>query len=61
VDALGVLRYVAALGVPPCIGLADIDCDGDIDVVDALFILRFLAALPFPLPPGCPLVGAPVV
>jgi len=36
----------------------DIDCDHDLDAVDALFILRFVASLPVNLPQGCsPLVA----
>lgn len=39
--------------------VGDVDCDGDVDAVDALFILRFIAALPLPgVPEGCPTVGA---
>lgn len=32
----------------------DVDCDGDVDSVDALRILREVAALPNELPVGCP-------
>lgn len=32
----------------------DVDCDGDVDSVDALRILREVAALPNELPIGCP-------
>ncbi len=38
----------------------DIDCDGDIDVMDALVILRMVAGLPVPPPTlaeGCPTGG----
>ena len=36
----------------------DINCDGVINSVDALFILRFVAQLPVDLPAGCPAIGA---
>ncbi len=35
----------------------DIDCDGDVDTVDALHIMRFLAGLEILLPSGCPPIG----
>jgi hypothetical protein len=28
-----------------------------VDVVDALWLLRFVASLPYGLPPGCPPIG----
>ncbi len=34
-----------------------IDCDGDVDAVDALRILRHVAGLSNNLPPGCPPIG----
>lgn len=36
----------------------DLDCDGDVDAVDALQTLRHLAALSVKQAPGCPEVGA---
>lgn len=36
----------------------DVDCDGDVDSVDALKILRYVAGLPNSLPPGCAAIGA---
>jgi hypothetical protein len=40
------------------VGLSgDADCDEDVDSVDALSILRFVAALPVNLPQGCRPVG----
>ncbi len=36
----------------------DVDCDGDIDSVDALAILRYVVGLPLPLPDGCPEIGS---
>jgi hypothetical protein len=40
----------------------DVNCNGSIDVVDALALLRFVAALP-PLPQTdpCPQLGSPVL
>lgn len=69
VDALKILRFVAALSVvqgpdcPPISSLVgdlvfgDMNCDGVVDLVDALLILRFVAALPVPLPPNCAPIG----
>lgn len=38
--------------------VGDVDCDGDVDAVDALFLLRFIAAFPLPaVPVGCPPVA----
>lgn len=35
--------------------VGDVDCDGDVDAVDALFLLKFIAAFPLPtVPIGCP-------
>lgn len=39
------------LGEIPLFG--DIDCDGDVDAVDSLLILTFVAGLPVNLPPFC--------
>ena len=38
----------------------DVDCDGDVDSVDALTILRWIAALPVNQEPGCPEIGSSV-
>lgn len=38
----------------------DVDCDGDLDAVDALQILRHVAALPVDQEPGCPDVEQPI-
>ncbi len=35
----------------------DMDCSGAVDSVDALLILRHVAALPVALPPDCPAIG----
>ena len=36
----------------------DVDCDGDVDAVDALAILRHVVALPVNLPADCPPIGS---
>lgn len=38
----------------------DLDCDGDIDAVDALWILRAVVALPVPPFTSCPEIGAAI-
>ncbi len=37
--------------------LTDVDCDGSITAVDALFILRYVAGLPHDLPAACGPIG----
>jgi hypothetical protein len=65
---LKVLRHVAHLPVnqnQPCPGIGsevnskfgDVDCDDDVDSVDALRILRYVAMLPNNLPDGCGPIG----
>jgi len=39
--------------------VGDVNCSGAVNAVDALFILRYAAALPNNLPPGCPPIGPP--
>lgn len=39
----------------------DLDCDGDVDAVDALQALRYLAGFGANQAPGCPSVGAMVL
>lgn len=34
-----------------------VNCDDHIDAVDALMVLRYVASLPLPLPPGCLATG----
>jgi hypothetical protein len=67
VDALKQLRHVASLAVeqdPGCPEIAsaalfgDVDCDEDVDSVDALFVLRFVAALPVNVPAECRPIGS---
>jgi hypothetical protein len=69
VDALNILRFVAALSPiqpPNCPSIeslvgdsvfGDMDCNDVVDLVDALLILRFIAALSVNLPPGCAPIG----
>lgn len=71
VDALAVLRYVAALpplhagpscppiGAEAAPAFGDVNCDGVIDSVDALIILRNVAGLPVNLAPGCAQAATP--
>ncbi len=47
------LRWVTYQGAPR----GDMNCDGQVDAVDALSILRYVAGLPVTLPPGCPEIG----
>lgn len=64
VDALNVLRRIAALGpFAVCVELAgNVKCDDDLAATDALFILRFIAALANNYPAGCsPILGAPAL
>ena len=39
----------------------DVDCDNDVDAVDALAILRKVAALSVNQQPGCPEIGSPIL
>lgn len=48
------LRWVTYQGAPR----GDVNCDGQVNTVDSLFILRHTADLPVNLPPGCPAIGA---
>ncbi len=50
----------SALSVP-LTTWGDVDCDEDIDAVDALRVLRYVAELPLAPVPGCPAIGASVV
>jgi hypothetical protein len=38
----------------------NVDCDGDLDAIDALKVLRYVAQLPVSQTQPCPLIGANV-
>ena len=64
--AIAVLT-AAPVGLAPTPPLAaldlvwgDVDCDGDVDSVDSLKILRFVAGLSVSQQAGCPALGSPV-
>jgi len=56
-DALWLLRWLTEVPPAPpsvvCPGLGYVNCDGQLDVVDAMVILRYSAALLTSLPAGC--------
>lgn len=55
VDALLILRIVAALATVSDCGASDVNCSGRTDAVDALALLREMARLsPMTVPDGCP-------
>ena len=59
-DALWLLRNVAGFLLPNGgVGCSpqDIDCDFDIDAVDGLWILRWIAELPYSQVEPCPDIG----
>ena len=45
---------------PPAFAKGDVDCDDDVDSVDALKDLRVVAGLSVTQEPGCPVIGSPV-
>jgi len=56
-----VLRFVSNIQpAAPCIDVADVQCDGDVDAVDALQILRFVAGLAPVQESSCPDIGSVV-
>jgi hypothetical protein len=57
-DSLGIVRWMAAVGPEAdCLGKGYVNCDGRLDLVDALVILRYVAEVPLNLPAGCPGIG----
>lgn len=56
-DPLAILGHDAGISPAPCAYLADVQCDGDVDAVDALQLLRFDEGLGVDQEPGCALVG----
>lgn len=64
VDALNILRKIAALGpFAACVEFAgNLKCDDGLASTDALFLLRYIAALANNYPPGCsPPLPAPEI
>lgn len=55
---LGQVTNAVSSGIGPQV-FGDIDCDDDVDAVDSLLILRFVAALPVDLPEECPPIEQP--
>lgn len=53
-DGVVMLSFVP----PPKQG--DMNCDGSVDAVDVLLILRYVASLPVSQPPGCTPIGNPL-
>lgn len=49
----------ALSGDPPAI-FGDVDCDDDVDAVDALKVLQFVAAIPFAQSDPCTDIGQPL-
>jgi subtilisin family serine protease len=58
-DALGVLQWLtdSQSDWNVCIGLGYVNCDNELNVVDAAVILRHAATLPTNLPAGCSGIG----
>jgi hypothetical protein len=58
-DALGVLQWLtdSQSDWNVCIGLGYVNCDNELNVVDAAVILRYAATLPTNLPAGCSGIG----
>ncbi len=54
--AIGSAGSARHAGLPSGV-YGDIDCDGDVDGADALYILRFVALIPADLPPECGRLG----
>lgn len=59
-DGLAVLRQTAGIADAACADLADTNCDNNVDSLDALNILRFLAGLNVNVPEACAAIGSPV-
>jgi serine protease len=58
VDALLILRMVAAIGLSPaCSGNAFTDCDNELTAIDALIVWRYVAGLSLRAGPTCPKIG----
>lgn len=57
VDAIMTLRVAAGFNVHSACGPFDVDCDHDIDAIDALKLLRYQAGLPYSQTEPCPNIG----
>ena len=55
-DILAVLKTLGGTSTAPCSGYADVNCDGIVNGLDAVIILRHVSQLPNTIP-GCPPVG----
>ena len=56
-DILAVLHTLGGTSAAPCSGYADVNCDGIVNGLDAVIILRHVSQLPNTIP-DCPPVGA---
>jgi hypothetical protein len=59
----GILVLMLAAGFSPsvpCLDLHGVNCQGLVDITDALAILSYLGGIPFELPVGCPPLGTVV-
>ena len=57
-DALGIIRFLALLTpVADCISKGYVNCDGVLNQIDALAILRYAGGVPLNLPAGCGGIG----
>ena len=57
-DALGIIRFLVFAGpVADCISKGYVNCDGVLNQIDALVILRYAGGLPLGLPAGCRGIG----
>ena len=60
IDSLVILVQLSGVADAPCGELADVQCDVDTDVTDALQILRFKGGLGVTHQSGCPAIGEPL-
>jgi hypothetical protein len=57
-DSLGIVRWMASVGpTAGCLGKGYVNCDGTLNLIDALVILRYVANVPLNLPAGCAGIG----
>ena len=55
-DLLAVLLTLGNAGAAPCSAYADVNCDGIVNGLDAVIILRYISQLASAIP-DCPPVG----